>query len=427
MQLETENGQRQQTMENPIGQQAAGPFRVLLIEDDSNDTELIRIMLEDAGGGMFTLEAVPRLARGLERLQGGGIDVVLSDLSLPDSSGLDTFVRLHQHAPQTPIIVLSGLDDTTVAVRAVHEGAQDFLVKGQVTGQLLVRAMRYAIERKRMAEQLATYAAELRTKNAQLEADFNMAREIQEIFLPETYPSFPPAAPADQSAIQFYNRYLPAAAVGGDFFDVLPASEMAAGVFICDVMGHGVRAALVTAIMRGLVEELAPAGSDPSRFLSGLNRSLNTILRRTRDPLLATAFYGVIDAAAMELRFANGGHPSPLLIRRSARAVLPLKESDPRHGPGLGLFHRAGFPVCRCPLETEDVLLLFTDGLYEATNASGEEYGTERLVRTVERLAQTPTEQLLDELLQDVKRWSGTSEFEDDVCLLAAELNRQSS
>ena len=206
--------------------------KVLLIEDNPGDARLIQIMLEDAADDLFQIEQVERLSAAFERLAAGGIGVVLSDLSLPDSHGLDTFVQLHARAPQVPIIVLSGLNDTTVAVQAVHQGAQDYLIKGQVDGQLLVRAMRYAIERKRMSEQLARYAEELRSKNALLEADFNMAREIQEIFLPHQYPTFPHSVSPDESALHFYHRYLPAAAVGGDFFDVFAINDTTGGIFI---------------------------------------------------------------------------------------------------------------------------------------------------------------------------------------------------
>jgi len=291
--------------------EAAGLVKVLLVEDNPGDARLIQLMIEDSGADLFVIEQVERLEEGLRRLAEGGIGLVLLDLSLPDSHGLETFSQLHARAPQLPIIVLSGLNDTTVAVQAVHEGAQDFLVKGQVEGQLLVRAMRYAIERKGLTEQLGRYAEELRTKNAQLEADFNMAREIQEIFLPQQYPTFPRWIAPEESALKFCHRYLPAAAVGGDFFDIFAITGTTAGVFICDVMGHGMRAALVTAIMRGLLEELMPVAADAGKFLTEINRSLHTILRRTREPFLATAFYMVADVATGELRFASAGIPAP--------------------------------------------------------------------------------------------------------------------
>lgn len=409
------------------GRQVPAPTartKVLLIEDNPGDARLIQLMLEDAGSNFFVMETVERLQDGLRRLRRGDFGVVLLDLSLPDSQGLETFTQLLAQAPRIPIIVLSGLNDTTIAVQAVHEGAQDFLIKGQVDGQLLVRAMRYAMERKHMTEQLGRYAEELRSKNAQLEADFNMAREIQEIFLPHQYPTFPNWTSPEESALKFSHRYLPAAAVGGDFFDVFSITGTTAGIFICDVMGHGMRAALVTAIMRGLVEELMPVAADAGKFLTEINRSLYTILRRTREPFLATAFYLVADVGTGELRFASSGHPSPFRVRRQAGTVELLKDFDPRHGPALGLFERPVYPTCRAPMTQNDLFLLFTDGLYEVDNPAQEEYGQERLIAAVRKHYRLPTDSLLDELLEDVQRFSRAHDFEDDVCLVAMDVAR---
>ncbi len=400
------------------------PIRALLLEDNPGDVRLIQIMIDDAGDHFFEVEQVERLEPALERLSHGGIGLVLSDLSLPDSQGLETFAQLHSRAPQVPIIVLSGLNDTTLAVEAVHRGAQDYLIKGQVDGQLLVRAMRYAIERKRLTEQLGRYTEELRTKNAQLEADFNMAREIQEIFLPHQYPTFPQWVGPENSALRFSHRYLPAAAVGGDFFDIFPITDTAAGIFVCDVMGHGMRAALVTAIMRGLLEELMPVAADAGKFLTEINRSLHAILRRTRDPFLATAFYLIADVGAGELRFSSAGHPSPFLVKREAGTSEPLRNFDPRHGPALGLFSKPVFPTCRSPIAANDLVLLFTDGLFEVDSRDHHEYGQDRLLAAVRQRVRTPTERLMDQLLEEVQRFSGTRDFEDDVCLVGVEIAR---
>lgn len=400
---------------------AAKRIRVLLIEDNPGDARLIELMLKEANGDTFEVRRAERLDQALRELGRGEIDIVLSDLSLPDSQGMDTFLKLHGRMPHCPIIVLSGLDDTNVALNAVHLGAQDYLVKGQVDGQLLARSMRYAIERKRMSEQLHRYAAELREKNAQLESDFNMAREIQQIFLPDQYPTFPHSVSPAESLLKFSHRYISAAAVGGDFFDIFAITDTTAGVFICDVMGHGMRAALITAIMRGLIEELMPVAADAGKFLTEINRSLRAILRRTREPFLATAFYGVADAATGELRFASAGHPSPFRLQRDVNEVHPLKDYDPRHGPALGLFERTDYPTCSCPLAPGDLVFLFTDGIYEATNGSGEEFGQERLLGATRRRIRAPAEILFSELLAEVQAFSGNREFEDDVCLVAVE------
>lgn len=125
------------------------PLRVLLVEDDPDDAFLLQDMLTEAASTPVELDHVRRLAQALERAQEANYDAVLCDLSLPDSQGLDTFLQVRQALPDTPVVVLTGLDDETIAVSAVQQGAQDYLVKGQVNGSLLVRSVRYAIERQR--------------------------------------------------------------------------------------------------------------------------------------------------------------------------------------------------------------------------------------------------------------------------------------
>jgi anti-anti-sigma factor len=137
------------------------PIKVLLVEDNPGDARLLREMLAEVGGISFELEYADQLSSGLERLAVEGIDLILLDLSLPDSQGLDTFARANAQAPQVPIIVLSGLDDEVLAVKAVREGAQDYLVKGLVDSNLLARAIRYAIERKKAEEALRKARDEL--------------------------------------------------------------------------------------------------------------------------------------------------------------------------------------------------------------------------------------------------------------------------
>ena len=127
---------------------------VLLIEDNPLDARLIRELLADAGTSRFVLEWADRLSVGIERLSSGGMHIVLLDLSLPDSQGITTLSTLLSAVSTIPIIVLTGLDDEMMGLEAVQRGAQDYLIKGQVDSNLLARAIRYAIERRRLTEQL---------------------------------------------------------------------------------------------------------------------------------------------------------------------------------------------------------------------------------------------------------------------------------
>ena len=130
------------------------PTTVLLIEDNPGDVRLIRELLAEAGGDRFKLECATHLSAGLERLVEDDIGLVLLDLGLPDSQGLDTFTKTYAQAPRVPIVVLSGLADEDLAIKTVQEGAQDYLVKGHLDSHVLVRTIRYAVERKQTEEEL---------------------------------------------------------------------------------------------------------------------------------------------------------------------------------------------------------------------------------------------------------------------------------
>ena len=140
--------------------------KLLLIEDDPEDALVIRRALAEAGGAAFALERRDSLGAGAARLAEGGIDLVLLDLSLPDSRGLDTVIGVREQAPDVPIVVLTGADDEALATRAIQEGAQDYLVKGRFGADALGRAIRYAIERQRLLSALRQRTRELRTSRA---------------------------------------------------------------------------------------------------------------------------------------------------------------------------------------------------------------------------------------------------------------------
>jgi signal transduction histidine kinase len=137
------------------------PIRVLLVEDNPGDVRLLREILREARSLPHELTHAGRLEEARARLAEGGVDVVLLDLSLPDAQGIDTVRRALEAAPEVPLIVLTGLDDERVALQAVHAGAQDYLVKGQIEPPLLARSIRYSLERKQLeGERLALLRSE---------------------------------------------------------------------------------------------------------------------------------------------------------------------------------------------------------------------------------------------------------------------------
>jgi sigma-B regulation protein RsbU (phosphoserine phosphatase) len=274
---------------------------------------------------------------------------------------------------------------------------------------------------RRVNNLLAQNRKELRARNHQMQEDLKMARDVQLTMLPQQYPVFPCASGDGTSALQFTHRYLPTGTVGGDFFSVSALSETEAGVFICDVAGHGVRSALITGMIRALVEELKSVALDPGEFLTRLNRDLFAILQHTGSPLLTTAFYLVADSKTGAVRYANAGHPKPLHVRRNLQRATPLANASHKGQPALGLFRDFSYETSATTLSSGDLVMLFTDGLYEVQNQAGELYTQALLVSGVERLASLPAAGLFDALLREIRKFSGESGFSDDVCLVSLE------
>ncbi len=179
--------------------------------------------------------------------------------------------------------------------------------------------------------------------------------------------------------------YRPNGAVGGDFFDVLSLSDTCAGLFICDVMGHGVRAALVTAMVRALVESLRPLAHEPGQLLGEMNRDLQAIFGHASVPVFLSAFYATIDTVTGQFLYANAGHPFPLVVRRSEAevSVLPMPPGMP--GPPLCVRDQVTYQVSSTQLAPGDCVVLFTDGVYEVVGTDQEPYGEQRLQQAIIR------------------------------------------
>jgi PAS domain S-box-containing protein len=301
--------------------------------------------------------------------------------------------------------------------RAVRD-AQGKLLYYEGTVEDITERKRAEEQIRRATGELSRSREELRAKNSLMEESLRTAREIQLTMLPQQYPTFPQNVPVEQSAFQFVHRYEPAESVSGDFFSLTAISDTEAGIFICDVTGHGVRAALVTAMIRALAEELKPLAREPGNFLRKLNFDLCSILKNTGSPMLTTAFYAVADSQTGRLRFANAGHPKPLLLRRSLGQVEPLANASGRGQPALGLFEDPSYTTSETTLAPGDCLMLFTDGLYEVQGQNEELYSQERLMLDVKNFLAHPPGVLFDELLEVIRAFAVNGEFDDDVCLV---------
>lgn len=273
-------------------------------------------------------------------------------------------------------------------------------------------------DKKLAEERLLALAHDLREKNEQIESDLEMARKLQTAFIPTSYPVFRWGHSMEKSALGFSHRYVPSEKLAGDFFQVIPISSTKAGILICDVMGHGIRASLVTAILRGLIGELKLITPYPHVFLRKVNRSLSTVLTQLDITLFVTAFYGVIDLDRGFIHYANAGHPSPVLANRrnGTAAFLPAVAESPE--PALGLIDGYKYAYQSVSIAPEQSLFFYTDGVVEVENDEGEDFGYDRLLKVFQNLRPEDTQGVLDRLIQTINHFSNEAKLKDDMCII---------
>ena len=413
-------------------------LRILFLEDSDLDAELIRRELR-RGEVAFVARRV-QTGREFERaISQFRPELILSDFMLPTFDGGKALALAKELCPDVPVIIISGAVGEETAVELLKNGATDFVLKDRL-GRLVPavhRALREVGQRdaRRQAEaelralneqlehRVAERTHELGEKNAHMEEDLDMARELQMAFLPHRFPTLPRGVAPPASAVQFHSIYHPTSSVSGDFFNVVRVSESAVGIFICDVMGHGVRAALVTAMMRALEEQLRESAGDPGVLLTEMNHALRGILRQLDATLFTTACYVIVDVAKARLTFANAGHPSPLIVR-GATGEVEVVSALRAAGPALGLLEDVQYRTRECQVAAGDLVLVFTDGLFEVENANAESFTLERLRDAIRHHAGLPLAELMQNVFGGVETFAEGEAFADDVCFVGMQIAR---
>lgn len=292
---------------------------------------------------------------------------------------------------------------------------------GSVVG--IIGIGRDITERKRAEDQVKEYAEEMRRRNDELEADLKLAHEFQRAMLPRQLSRIEWRAGGELREFAIERRYIAMSGVSGDFLAVREISDNRLGVLLCDAIGHGVRAALMTAILEGVTKEVKDCGDQPEQLLSVMNGLLGEAFKGPGGGYFVTAVYFLIDLESETVSFARAGHHSPLLQDGENGSVRVLDESRP--GPALALLPEMHYRCGRCSLKSGVRLFACTDGLTEAADNGGDQFGEAGILSYLEQHAGDDLSAVCDGLLDEARRFSGKADFDDDVCLVAMSYRSQ--
>jgi sigma-B regulation protein RsbU (phosphoserine phosphatase) len=273
-------------------------------------------------------------------------------------------------------------------------------------------------DQKELELKAAYYAEQVRRIKESMEEDLRMAAELQKTFFPRVYPAFPEGVNLSQSCVEFSHYYTASSMVIGDFCTVRRLSPTQSGILLCDVMGHGVRAALGTALICAISEEVCAIANDPGKFLERMNQILLPMLQQEEMLLFSTACYMVFDASTGLLRVANAGHPVPMYFNAEGKSAEWLIDDPSLRGIALAIDENSTYKTFEKKLQSGDSVVMYTDGLFEVERDDGEEFGEERLLAVAGRLTDLPLPHLFPALIHEACLFSGHDKLNDDVCLV---------
>jgi phosphoserine phosphatase RsbU/P len=374
---------------------AAAPprsFRVLVCDDQPDVLEALRLLLKGQGYQAVTVDSPSALLRAA---RAEPFDLIVADLNYTRDTtsgqeGLDLLASLDAQGNATPVVVMTAWGSVDLAVEAMRRGACDFIQKPWDNARVI------SLIRKQVESE--------RQRKTELEIAANVQQKL-----------FPHAEGRRLATVEYAGQCVAARTVGGDYYDFLDIAVDKVGFILGDVSGKGVPAALLMANLQACFRSQEPRSLlDPAHVLEAVNRHF---FDSTAAERFATLFFGVYDDQGRKLRYVNCGHVAPLLMHSSGE----FEVLEPT-ATMLGAFRQWHCVEREAVLLQDDVLLLYSDGVTEAWAESGEDFGEERLIRSLRENRGLPAHALVETIVDEVTRFSGAkahSGLSDDVTVVA--------
>ncbi len=376
------------------------PYKILVVDDESDlEPLMLQRMRRKIRSGQYTFVFARNGVDALEFLtRDKSIDMVISDINMPQMDGLSLLSEISKLDTDIRAIIISAYGDMDNIRTAMNRGAFDFVTKPLDFPDLISTMERTLAHLKEWREAMAT-----RDRLVSLQNELNVAAGIQKSILPKVFPNGPD--------YQTHAGMEPARNVGGDFFDFMALNSDQIGLAVADVSDKGVPAALFMMSSRTLLKGSAIGTPGPGAALTEVNQLL---CDENEAMMFVTMLYGAYSPSSGKFVYANGGHNPPLLVHSDGSStVLP-----PTGGIALGVAENIEYAENSVTLRQGDKLVLYSDGVTEALNESGEEYGLDRLREVVAAANSQGADEITSAVFDSVREFAGDTPQTDDITCL---------
>ncbi|MBN2534891.1 MAG: SpoIIE family protein phosphatase [Spirochaetales bacterium] len=387
-------------------------IKILLVEDNLGDARLIREALSETEKLDPTIEHVTRM-KDLEKcVSRTKYDLIILDLTLPDAAGIGTVRRASEIASESAIIVLTGINDENLAVKAVQEGAQDYLVKGQADVRVLERVILYALERNLARIRISVLRDELKKALMEIDEELEISASIQRKIIEQEIPQY------WKNKVSIYYAF--AQKIGGDLYDIIKLDDKNTVFVIADGSGHSVHAAFLSIMFKLALKHQIPRADGPKELIENINKELQPFFLNN---MFFTTFTAWVNMDKMILTYSAAGHPCQYLVSPKKKTLTRLKNK----GIPLCINIDTSYEQSVVEIEHGDRLVLFTDGIFECFNDCGEKFGEERLRKLLENNMDLKPEELKQKIVKKVESYNGeiirgSAGLIDDSVFIVAEL-----
>lgn len=386
---------------------------VVVIDDDKLVSDLICRILKKK----YTARGYASAEEALRSENLDAVDVIIADVNLPGMDGIEFLDRIQRVDSGIPVILITGYGDIDIAIAALQSGATDFILKPFKNEQISIsveralEARRLVLENRALLEELRKKNQELETlneeinaRNVEIEKELDIAANLQRCLFPAVLPEI--------DRFDLALKFRPVEKVSGDFFDFIFYNRDLFAFVFADVSGHGVPAALYSAMVKTAISSVRSSGPVPSEFMGEVNSFLIGSQKRMSYNYV-TIFYGLFDLSAGSLTYCNAGIPSPAVMRADGSYQF----LDP-NSPFVGIFENSVYRNESVKIVPGDRLIFYTDGVFELTGSNDRIMGQGVFLELLKRLGNLDIHELVEKIFERVMEFSGTQRPGDDITLI---------